>query len=819
MTAKGRQEEEGVGGQRAGAGAGGGARSGKGSEKDIGNASMYAHRFQCSAETVHAFATGCRRKNDGIGSMCSRQEHEMEIGEDVYFYDGTSASLPTAYCVGMECFLSELHESTIFHACNKKLMSGMSVCLTCAYKSDIEGGMAQCEAEGHDIKTYSTKKEYEKENAQDSGEESHTFHAHQILQSQRFCTMWDTEAVVYYENGVYKDHGEVLVKMLAEKRVENCTTHVRMEILNTIRAITVVKRDRFDAVPGVINVKNGLLSIDGMEFREHDADHLSRTQLNTKYSPEARAPKFEKFLEEVLPGQEDRETLMEVLSTSLVGSHVNLEKILMFLGEGHNGKSTLLEVIAEVIGPENISHVSIHQIIEERFARAELDGKLVNIYADISGSEITNLGVVKSLVTGEPVMAEFKGQQAFALRNKAKLVFSANRLPDIAEDSDAVFRRFIIIPFPSQFDGAKENPNLKKELTTEAEKSGVLNLLLESLKRVIDNGGKLTHEMTIDSMRDMWRVKSDPIKRFTMYCLRKEDDHHEDKDDVYQAYVRYCEAEREQPSEKHLFSRRMGRLGYRYGKARVGGRAVNAWYGVRIVQPDAGGSDEGGSGGGGGKEGGGLLGADGGGGDDDGGGRKPETGKAGAAGGDLGEAVWFSDMARNSDGAGRPGGRDGIVLDVLDGLCKEGGSDKVQRAALIDELGKTGMFPLGRDVDDVMGRLVEGGWIVDESAGSGKGEESGGDGDAVDGSGGGGGGSDDDGGLGGDGVPSGNGGGSSGTGAGKPAPVGGGGGKRRFRCQTCPAGPFDEDEVGFAGKRLIEYHAGKGHRIEWESAG
>ena len=48
---------------------------------------------------------------------------------------------------------------------------------------------------------------------------------------------------------------------------------------------------------------------------------------------------------------------------------------------------------------------------------------------------------------------------------------------------------------------------------------------------------------------------------------------------------------------------------------------------------------------------------------------------------------------------------------------------------------------------------------------------------------------------------------------------GSGGGRRRFRCQACPAGPFDEDEAGFAGKRLMEYRAGKGLRIEWESEG
>ena len=840
MRMKDQQEERGApGGRSGGSGTGVGARgtggssSSSSSRHDMGDASVYARRFQCSAKEVHAFAMGCRRPNDGIGSMCSRQDHEMEIGEEVYFWDGSGKNLPTAYCANMECFLGDLHESTIFHALGKRLISGMMVCQECSYKSDIEGGMAQCKADGHPIKAYRSKQEYRKAHAQDSGEESHTYYARQILAGQKFRTLWDTEAVLYWDHGVYLDHGEVLVKMLAEKQVENCTTHMRTEILNTIRATTVVQRDRFDAVPGIVNVRNGLLRIDGMAFGPHDPDHLSRVQLNAEYDPDAGAEGFERFLAEVIPDREDRETLMEVVSTALVGNQVNLEKIVMFVGEGHNGKSTLLEVISEVLGQGNISHVSIHQLIEERFARAELDGKMANIYADISANEITNLGVIKSLVTGEPVMAEYKGQPIFVLRNKAKLVFSCNRLPDIGEDSDAVFRRFIIINFPVQFDGASDNPNLKRELTTEREKSGILNMMLASLRRVIDNGGKLTHGKTIDSMRDAWRTQSDHIKRFAADCLRKADGHNEDKTDVYQAYTTYCRFAREQPMDNQPFSRRMSRLGYRHGKARVNGRAVNAWLGVKLQIPDEVGGGGGGSGGGGA------------------GGSASESGGSGG-GADSGDRATLRAGDGGSGGAPRPGGRDGIVLDVLREMCKRGGDGGglAKRAELVEELGKTGLFPTGRDAEAVLGRLVKNGWIVDSGGG---GNDSGGTGSGGTGSGGTGsggtggvegasaasGGKDGDpmDGMGSvDGTTAGDAAAGAGAVDGGAAPAaaaaaapaaaaaattatasndGDGRPRRRFRCESCPAGPFHEDEVGFGGKRVLDYHSEQGHRIEW----
>ena len=779
-----KDQEEGGRGTAGGRGAGAGA-----AEQDMVNAAMYARRFQCGAKEVHAFAMGCRRANDGIGSMCSCQEHEMDLGEEIYFYNGSGKNLPTAYCANMECFLGELHESTIFHACGKQLISGMMVCQTCSYKSDIKGGMAQCKAEGHTIKEYRTKREYEKAHAQDAEEESHTYHAHQILQNQKFATLWDTEALLYFENGVYLDHGEVLVKMLTEKAVENCTTHMRTEVTNTIKANTVVKRERFDAVPGVINVRNGLLRLDGMEFMQHDPTHLSRIQLNAKYDPDAVAGRFAQFMEEVIPDDEDRTTLMEVVSTALLGRQVNLEKIVMFLGEGHNGKSTLLEVIADVMGQDNISHVSIHQIIEERFARAELDGKLMNIYADISGNEITNLGVIKSLVTGEPVMAEYKGQPIFVLRNQAKLVFSCNRLPDIREDSDAVFRRFIIINFPVQFDDSSDNPNLKNELTTEEEKSGILNIMIESLRRVIDNGNKLTHAKPIDSMRDMWRTQSDHIKRFTNDCLKRASGSNEDKDDVYQAYVTYCRLVKEVPGDKQKFSRRMSSLGFKYTKARVRGKAVNAWLDVQIDMPEGiGGSSEGD----GGRSSGGVKGGSGGL-SSEGGSSEAGSGEGGARC-DLG-TLKIGTGGKDSGGgheAQRPGGREGIVMDVLEQLCRGdgvgGGGGMARHAELVEELAKTGLFPSGRIADEVIKRLVVSGWIVDSGGenGESKGEA----------------------------LPAAS--TAASTAASPPTPPAvDDKPERKFRCASCPAGPFAANEVGFGGKRLIDYHTGPEHRIEW----
>jgi hypothetical protein len=53
-------------------------------------------------------------------------------------------------------------------------------------------------------------------------------------------------------------------------------------------------------------------------------------------------------LAQVMPGEMDRETLLVILSTGLVG--LTLEKFVIFNGHGRNGKSWLNELLAECLG-------------------------------------------------------------------------------------------------------------------------------------------------------------------------------------------------------------------------------------------------------------------------------------------------------------------------------------------------------------------------------------------------------------------------------------------------------------------------------------
>jgi putative DNA primase/helicase len=106
----------------------------------------------------------------------------------------------------------------------------------------------------------------------------------------------------------------------------------------------------------------------------------------------------------------------------------------------------------------------------------------------MSKDALRNTGVLKKLTDGDYIPAERKFKSPFKLVNYAKLIFLANQIPITPDETDAFFARLIIINFPNQYLGDKADPYLIEKLTTEQELSGLLEVVLKRLPRVLKNG-------------------------------------------------------------------------------------------------------------------------------------------------------------------------------------------------------------------------------------------------------------------------------------------------------------------------------------------
>jgi putative DNA primase/helicase len=275
-----------------------------------------------------------------------------------------------------------------------------------------------------------------------------------------------------------------------------------------------------------------------MELKPYNPDNMFFNKIPVKYDPKADCPNIKRFLNEVTATKEDIDILLEVIGFCLYREYI-IAKALMLVGGGSNGKSTFLNLLKAFLGKENVSGRSLQELEENRFAKADLHHKLANIYADLPDKALWRTGTFKMLTGRDLITAERKFQHSFTFENYAKLLFSANKVPEAYDDSDAFFRRWLIIVFPNQFINEKADPYILQKLTTPEELSGLLNLVLPALKRLLEKG-QFSYSKTTEEIREDYIRKSSPIAAFVMDCLEVDSDAFIIKQDLYNAFAAYC---------------------------------------------------------------------------------------------------------------------------------------------------------------------------------------------------------------------------------------------------------------------------------------
>ncbi|MHA1632096.1 MAG: DNA primase family protein [Candidatus Freyarchaeota archaeon] len=406
-----------------------------------------------------------------------------------------------------------------------------------------------------------------------------------VMENHLFKTLRDTHEILYYENGVYRRGGEEVIASEVEAIYHRSAhkparTHFVTEIVEAIRRRTYTFRAEFNP-SGYVNLKNGILNLDTFELSPHSPDAYFTYQLPVAYDPSAECPAIERFLREVCP--DGVETIYEFLGWILEDGY-EYQRALLLYGSGNNGKSTLLSLIRAFLGPENVSSRPLQDLVTNRFATADLYGKLANICADLPNIALANTGIFKILTGGDPITAERKFKDGFQFVNRAKLIFSTNELFGVEDSSYAFWRRWILLEFPNDFTGReRKQSELLASLTTEKELSGLLNRALEGLTRLKVRGGFAQQEKS-EELKLQWAKQSQPVRAFTLECLEVDLEGEVEKDVVYDAFCEYCRDNDLLPIPKDQFSRKLLQTlpGIRASRVRRGDRRVHVFRGVSL---------------------------------------------------------------------------------------------------------------------------------------------------------------------------------------------------------------------------------------------
>lgn len=405
-----------------------------------------------------------------------------------------------------------------------------------------------------------------------------------LIKEYHIKTMRDTDEIMVYYNGQYHVDGEKDIRSeVNEVFGDNYSAEIFKQILDKIRAATTIRREYFQEPPNKINLKNGVLDINTKKLAPHDSKYNFLYKLNIEYKPDLDCPAIKEFLHQVTANESDYQCLKEFIGYLLLSGYP-FRVFLVLYGQGSNGKSSFIVLIRNFIGEDNVSVVSLQQLQTDRFAPARLYGKKANVFADIPPLRMKSTDIIKSL-TGctDKISGEKKFKDVFEFINVAKLIFSANQLPEVDDETEAFWNRVILIDFPHQFEGKSDDKDLIKKLTTSEELSGFLNFALEGLDQLLINGRfTYDYETTYDRWQKYTEVES-PVHDFVENCIEVRMDASTTKEALYNAYVVYCHMTTKPPVSKNKFGRYLKNYPY-VGESRplIGDKQVEAWIGITL---------------------------------------------------------------------------------------------------------------------------------------------------------------------------------------------------------------------------------------------
>jgi putative DNA primase/helicase len=389
-----------------------------------------------------------------------------------------------------------------------------------------------------------------------------------------FATLKDTDEIYYYDSnrGIYLKGGEILIKSELASMHAYISTHQVTEIINTIKSKTYTDRKEFDLKIEWVACKDCMINLITGETRPHSPDFMVTMQIPVTYqkfllSPNTQfsCPKIMKFLYEIVSDRRNIDTILDFMAYCL-WREMKFHKLLLLNGEGRNGKGTLCKLITCFLGRENVSSESLDQLLNGRFSPSQLNRKLVNIDADTSKEISKKLGILKKLTGDDMISAEEKFKSPFNFVNHAKLIQVTNKLPEIKEDTLAIFSRLLIIDFSKTFI-KNANPDLIHALTTEEELSGLLHILLKRLPRVLKTG--ISYTKSIESLQQ-YQLRINSVKYFADRYLEKVPESKVKKEIVYKKYKEFCFENKIPPKSEYKFSQEIGRREFKHKQLRDG---------------------------------------------------------------------------------------------------------------------------------------------------------------------------------------------------------------------------------------------------------
>ena len=379
----------------------------------------------------------------------------------------------------------------------------------------------------------------------------------------------------------------------SDKREELTRAWLRFQTAAKIRAIVElattepgipITMAELDADPWALNVDNGTVDLRTGELRPHDPAEMHSKIVPYAYVPEAEAPTWMRFLEEVFDADSSLiEFVQRFAGYSLTGD-VREQLLLFGHGSGANGKSTMFTMLRQLAGDYGLQldptvlTAAAHE--QHPTGLTDLAARLVTTTETEAGKRLAE-ALVKQLTGGDPIRARRMRGNYYEFWPSHHIWLAGNHLPPIRGTDLGIWRRICLVPFDVTFEGERQDPELPAKLEAEAE--GVLAWAVRGCLAWQQDGLVIPERVRAATAR--YRTSQDHVGRFLAECCVVEADAYVSAKALREVYEAWCSEQGERPWTAKALGAELSDRGF--DTAGMGHTRLRSWLGLGLASEGA----------------------------------------------------------------------------------------------------------------------------------------------------------------------------------------------------------------------------------------
>lgn len=355
-----------------------------------------------------------------------------------------------------------------------------------------------------------------------------------------------------YNDGKYEHLSDLMIEHLVIQKTE--FTVKPQDINNFVKILKGTNFKRIKESPdGFLNLKNGILDVNSNKLLAHSPDYHFFYKLDVEYNKDAKSPHWDKFLLQIFEGNKElADTINKIFAYCLQGGYPYLHKAFVFYGSGRNGKSTVISVLRNLLGRDNVSNIPLHSL-DNPFSVINLQNKLLNYNEEMTEDDLKSTDF-KDVVSGGFVRASKKFKDEINFQVKARFVFATNHFPKFNDSSTGLDRRLLIIPFNYLITDEEIDLTLSEKLKIEL--SGILNTALSFLTE-LELTKNISEPKATNEIKEEYKEESDSVYAWLIENIEYQKNRELTVNAAFDDYLLWCAKQDRRSVGKTSFGRRV----------------------------------------------------------------------------------------------------------------------------------------------------------------------------------------------------------------------------------------------------------------------